>query len=330
MGHDYERKLSSVFRLFDSSKTEENLSTSGRIIVEQYIIDLFCALNCSHKVCMKNVLKLDFNTPIEYLVVEILFGQIFELPNPPYKQLYYEVLIVDGHKTSKSFSNALTEAIQIIFSRLNELDTECFDRFSSWFSFHLNSIDWKWDWDSWSDVIEYPETSHQKRFLCEVIEQCIRLSYHDKAVRTLPEKFHLLLPPRPTPTYAHANSEDASQILKKVEKRVGGDEIKELLDSLDISDDEKLEMFIQVILQRGHKSSTNVLRLFDRYLNLLQALITNTNQKIIVLNTIQSFWVNCQQNIIIIVDKLMTYCIVDNFSIIKWILSSKSGNQLKQ
>ena len=279
---------------------------------------------------MKAILKLDFKMEIEHLLVEIIFGQIFELPSPPYKQIYYGVLIVDGYKTSKPFADALAEAVNIIFRKLEDLDTECFDRFSEWFSFHLSSIDWKWDWEKWSDVLSHPESSHQRRFINEVIEQCIRLSYHEKAAKTLPESFHLLLPAKPTATYAYANSRNAAALLEKIYERASGEVLSSFLEGSDVPEEERLEMLLQVLLHRGQKSSTHILKLFERYLTLLQSMISNTNQKIVTLSTVQSFWVNCHQNIIIIADKLMTYCIVDNVSIVKWILSSKSGSQLKQ
>ena len=279
---------------------------------------------------MKSILRLDFGAKVEHLLVEILFGQILELPRPPYKLIYYGDLIVDGYKTSKDFADALSEAVNILFHRLNELDTECFDRFSEWFSFHLSSIDWKWDWERWNFVLDHPDTSHQRIFIFEVIEQCIRPSYHERRSKTLPESFQILIPTKPSPTFAYADSHTATALLEKVFERATGDTLQEFLDDSDIAtEDEKLEILFQVLLQRGHKSTTHILKLFERYLPLLQQLITTTSNKITVLNAVQNFWILSPQNIIVIVDKLMTYCIVDNISIVKWILSSKSGNQLR-
>lgn len=280
---------------------------------------------------MRSILKLDFGCNLEHLLVEILFGQIFELPFPPYRQIYYGDLIVDGYKTNQEFSEALAEAIHFLFRKLSEFDAECFDRFSEWFSFHLSSIDWKWDWEKWNDVLDHPNTSHQRRFISEVIEQCIRLSYYERIIKIIPESFHILLPAKPGPSYSYSDSKVAHQILMKVYEKVSSDVLQEIINQSDFSsEEEKLDILIHVLLYRGHKCTTHILKLFERYLILLQSLITTTNLKICVLNAVQSFWINCPQNIIIIVDKLMTYCIVDNFSIEKWILSSKSGNQLKQ
>jgi len=265
------------------------------------------------------------------LLVESLFGQIFQLPTPSFKLIYYNCLMVDGYKAMKPFADTVQEGVDLLFGRLDQMDAECFDRFSEWFSFYLSSIDWKWDWENWTDVLEQPESSHQRRWIREVLEQCVRLSYQDRVARTLPEAFQVLLPVKPTPVFAYNETDVGDVLLERVYQRETGEELKQYLEGLDSvkSSEERLTLLLQVLLQRGHKSSTHILKLFERYLSLLQSMITTTSSKIVALQTVHSYWTNCPQNVIIIVDKLMTYCIVDNVSIVRWILSSKSAAFLK-
>ncbi len=44
---------------------------------------------------------------------------------------------------------AVNQAVGILFKRMSELDNECFQRFSEWFSLHLNNTDWNWNLQEW-------------------------------------------------------------------------------------------------------------------------------------------------------------------------------------
>jgi nuclear cap-binding protein subunit 1 len=63
----------------------------------------------------------------------------------------------------------LAECIDRIFERIPQMDRECRDRFSDWFSLHLSNFDFRWDWNSWRMVLTHSsEHHHQWMFISEV------------------------------------------------------------------------------------------------------------------------------------------------------------------
>jgi len=326
---DYPRRLRSIFTIFPESDTEHELTPAGRSVLEQYIVDLMCSFNSSHKECVRHLLQLTFRARLDFLIIELLFGQLFELPTPPYKIIYYGTLIADFCKEGSTFAGILAAAVDLIFKRIDQLNAECFDRFSEWFSFHLSTFDWQWNWENWKHVLTLEPHAPQRRFVSETLEQCIRLSYFERIQRVLPAEFHVLLPPKPTVNYTLADSTLANALQEKIQSRETSEQIQEFLSiSQFASQQEELAFFLQVLLLVGSKSYTHILKLFERYVTLLQSLTSDQQSKIVALSVVQQFWSNNHQNIIIIIDNMMTYRIVDYVSVTTWILSPKLESEL--
>ena len=107
----------SVFRIFDQQLVEENLPQAGRIILDQYILDLITTFNNSHQECVHNIFSLPFKVKIEHIFLENVLGQLFRLPTAKFRNVYYGVLIVDVCKENSKFPSILSEAISILFNR---------------------------------------------------------------------------------------------------------------------------------------------------------------------------------------------------------------------
>ena len=113
----YDRRVRSVFRIFDKSKVEENLTPVSRVIIEQYILDLITTFNNSHRECIQNLCNLPFDENLDYLFLETVFGQLFKLPTPKFNNIYYGVLIVDFCKENAKCVPILIEAVNLLYSR---------------------------------------------------------------------------------------------------------------------------------------------------------------------------------------------------------------------
>jgi len=119
-GGRYEGSLS-VFRLFEPAKIAAEADAIDQIILEDYIIDILYFFHTDHKAATKFLLTgLPTRANYDHLLIEVrtcmpvvenadptsfiqtLFGQMFLLPRPPFKPVYYSVVLADLCKTSAS------------------------------------------------------------------------------------------------------------------------------------------------------------------------------------------------------------------------------------
>lgn len=67
----------------------------------------------------------------------------------------------------------------------------------NWFSFHLSNFEYRWSWSDWLECVEFPIYDRRNIFVREVLEKCLRFSYHDKLSQFLPEEFEPMIPVKP-------------------------------------------------------------------------------------------------------------------------------------
>ncbi len=91
------------------------------------------------------------------------------------------------------------------------MKTSCIERFSSWFAYHLSNFQYKWSWEEWSSCMNEEIESPKNKFLKDTLIRCMRLSYHQRIVDTIPESMNRILPANPKPTYKYV-SEDAANL----------------------------------------------------------------------------------------------------------------------
>lgn len=91
--------------------------------------------------------------------------------------------------------------INAIFQKLESMDVECVDRFTSWFSHHLSNFDWKWEWNDWVEHILKNEKSVKYIAVTEILSKCMRLSYYDRIKKTIPDQLVPLLGEKAAPAF---------------------------------------------------------------------------------------------------------------------------------
>lgn len=89
---------------------------------------------------------------------------------------------------------ALTEYLQrVVFSHR----FLCFCRLASWFAYHLSNYEFRWTWEDWSDCLQVDKDHLRAKFVTEVLQNCIRLSYHGRIVESVPARFKVFVPDEP-------------------------------------------------------------------------------------------------------------------------------------
>jgi len=160
----------------------------------------------------------------------------------------------------------------------------------------------------------------------------MRLSYYERVKKTIPEEFHRLMPEKPVPTFKYEAETtegfaEAKMLLQKFQTKEPADVIQSTLLEGEVfskfSVEDRLDILMHCLIKMGSKSFSHLLAVTERYLPLLQKYINSPETKAITLKAVRYFWQKSPQHIIIMMDRLMTYRVIDNTSIINWIFSTE-------
>ncbi|RKP37105.1 armadillo-type protein, partial [Dimargaris cristalligena] len=146
---------------------------------------------------------------LDYIVLSALFARLFELPQPPHKNVYYAALTIELCKLSAERFLAATAAMTAVdqdhpvaLALIAEnptttvtWDSECIHRLADWFGLYLSNSQYTWAWKDWEPVLSQCHPGAPAWvFAREVLYKCIRLSYMDRVKSTLPEEMQAILP----------------------------------------------------------------------------------------------------------------------------------------
>lgn len=347
-----------LFRLFDYSDVPENSppipkpQSIERFVIEEYLHQIL-HVNCQErKDCADALLSLNlkFKTPLNYMIVEVIFDQLFQLPIVPHLEVFYGSLLIELCKLQpSSMPQVLAQATEILYDRLDVMNITCIDRFSSWFAYHLSNFQFKWSWDDWSDCLEGDIDAPKSIFVIETLKRCLRLSYHQRIIEIMPDSFSQLLPPKPDPIYKY-EAEGASelpglmvsrQVLQAIKSRCESDEVRILLRHLSTNDqcnDEsnllKVDVFVQTLMFLASKTLSHSFAAISKYHTLFKLLGDGRTEqesrelKIGMLCSLFELWRSNPQMLIVIIDKLLKTQIIECSTVIDWIFLKQMQPEL--
>lgn len=89
----------------------------------------------------------------EDVAIDAVFSQIFTLPAPEHKLVYYHSLITEICKISpQAIAPSLGRAIRFLYRSLELMDLELAYRYMDWFAHHLSNFEFRWKWTEWYDT----------------------------------------------------------------------------------------------------------------------------------------------------------------------------------
>jgi nuclear cap-binding protein subunit 1 len=92
---------------------------------------------------------------LEDVLVDTIFANLFRLPRPLEKQVYYTSLLTEITKlVPGDLAPTLGRAIRWIHDHLDDLNGEINMRFSTWFAIHLSNFAFTYKWEEW--YFSYP------------------------------------------------------------------------------------------------------------------------------------------------------------------------------
>lgn len=339
-----------VFRMFDYTDCPEGPLIPGnhsieRWLIEEYLVQTIKTHRLDKKECATRLLAIPGKdkVPIGHMVIEVLFGELFRLPSPSYPDVFFTSEFIELCKLLPSaLPQVLALASEMLFDRLDTMNYSCIDRFVNWFSHHLSNFQFRWSWDEWSDCLQEDPAQPKPKFIKEVLEKCLRLSYHQRICENVPESFGPLLPAEPIsyfkygeriekPTEMEEAAMTASQRLVACIKQKALESdlqtiLEEIPNSPNMTDDEsynpvRLDALLQTLLHLAQKSFSHSCSALAKFHKLLKWAASGENGKIDALRVLHVVWHNHPQMIIVLVDKMVRTQIVDCAAVAKWLFS---------
>lgn len=340
-----------IFRMFDYTDAPEGPVMPGSHSVERFVIEenLHCIIK-SHwrerKTCAAQLLSYPGKSkiPLNYHIVEVIFGELFLLPSPPHIDVMYTALLIELCKLQPgSLPQVLAQATEMMYMRLDTMNTSCVDRFISWFSHHLSNFQFRWSWDDWADCLTMDLEKPKPKFVREVLEKSMRLSYHQRIVDIVPPSFSALIPAEPLFMYKYSEESNASSLPgfpvsiavgNAIKNRASNDEILTVLKEVpnpnqDEDDDEgdgfnplKIDVFLQTLLHLAAKSFSHSFSALAKFHEVLKSLTECDEGKLHILRVVYEAWKNHPQMISVLVDKMIRTQIVDCAAVANWLFSA--------
>ncbi|EHL01645.1 putative protein kinase gsk3 [Glarea lozoyensis 74030] len=224
----------------------------------------------------------------EDVAVDAVFSQLFQLPSPEHKLVYYHSILTESCKLAPAaIAPSLGRAIRFLYRNVDSMDLELSYRFMDWFAHHLSNFGFTWKWTEWIDDVELPGTDPKKAFIEGALDKEIRLSFAQRIKGTLPAPYQQLITEgkeKDTPDFKY--NDDGSKSLSHV------------LSSI--------ERCRERLLAIGPRSSDARKQIID---------------------SVMDYWKDQPGIGVNIVDKLLNYTILSPGSVIEWAVS-QHGNRL--
>lgn len=132
----------------------------------------------------------------EDVAVDTVFSQLFQLPKPERKVVYYHSVLTEACKLAPAaIAPSLGRAIRYLYRNSPRLDLELSYRFLDWFSHHLSNFGFTWKWAEWEEDTDLPELHPRTWFLVGALDKEVRLSFAPRIEKTVPESYRKLIGP---------------------------------------------------------------------------------------------------------------------------------------
>jgi nuclear cap-binding protein subunit 1 len=180
-----------------------NILDFNRNVTARYLIDLDCYF--SDGTFIKRATPFDRLRDVEPgrsswkpedVAVDTVFSQLFQLPAPEHKLVYYHSVLTEACKIAPAaIAPSLGRAIRYLYRNISRMDLELNYRFLDWFSHHLSNFGFTWKWTEWVDDVNLPDVDPCKAFIIGALDKEIRLSFAQRIKGTLPEPLQPLIGP---------------------------------------------------------------------------------------------------------------------------------------
>jgi nuclear cap-binding protein subunit 1 len=275
----------------------------------------------------------------EDVAVDAVFSQLFQLPSPEHKLVYYHSVLTECCKIAPAaIAPSLGRAIRFLYRSLDTIDLELMHRFLDWFAHHLSNFGFTWKWSEWIEDLELPLVHPRMAFITGAIDKEIRLSFAQRIRGTLPDPYQELITEgkeKDTPDFKYSSdttpyAKEGREIMQLIRKKAGDEEIQPLITAIEEQakalgvDDPMLpstDALVTSICFIGSKSLSHVLSCIERNKERLLAIgPKSARARCQIITSVMEYWVDQPGIAINIIDKLLNYTILTPLSVIEWAL----------
>ncbi|KAI1823171.1 MIF4G like-domain-containing protein [Xylaria intraflava] len=282
----------------------------------------------------------------EDIAVDAVFSQIFQLPTPEHKLVYYHSVLTEACKIAPAaIAPSLGRAIRYCYQNIHRLDLELSCRFLDWFTHHLSNFGFMWKWTEWAEDVNLPDSHPCKSFILGALDKEIRLSFAQRIKGTLPEPYQALIGPekeQDTPEFKFNNedtpfSAEGKELAALLKRKAPDEEIQPIIDrihsaALDQAIDPLVtstDVFMTAVCWVGSKSLSHVLACIERTKDrLLDAGAASEAARAQIITAVMNYWSAHPGVAISIVEKLLNYSIITPGTVVDWALvGDRAGPQ---
>ncbi|KAJ5903708.1 hypothetical protein N7504_006091 [Penicillium tannophilum] len=333
-----------------------NLLDFNRVATAKYLIDVDCYFTPDTFVKratpfdrMRDLAGQGQSWKPEDVAVDAVFSQLYQLPTPEHKLVYYHALLTECCKIGPAaIAPSLGRAIRFLYNNLETMDLELSNRFLDWFAHHLSNFGFTWKWSEWVDDLDLPAIHPKLAFINGALDKEIRLSFAQRIKGTLLEPYLPLITEekeKDTPEFKYLSeltpySKEGQEIMQLIRKKAGDEEIEPLItaieeqaQSLGVEDPKvpSTDALMTSICFVGSKSLSHVLSCIERNKERLLAIgPVSQRARCQIIASVMEYWADQPGIAINIIDKLLNYTIITPYSVLEWALSEslKAGTVL--
>lgn len=349
-----------TFRLFQTADVPKEGAplppsrTAERGICEGTVISVLRSYHDDHILCAKRLIEysqLNQRLALDFIIVEVIFGEMMRLPAPGKSELFYHVIVAELIKSHSKIPLVFALAMERIFSFIEVMDVECQSRYSRWIAHFINHFSFTFRWSDWYDAIAVADDAPKAVFVRETIARTLRLTYHQRLVKEIPEEFAGFIPEDPQPNFRYEtasdeckesiklmelidvmkgkdkDSADIDHVLNQItlpSEIVGDEGAKKSEDNDEMLNELILDTFVLVLLKVGSRTLSHVLALIEKYKAVWTRLCTGHDAKSRVVRLVVEFWTSNPQMISVILNRLLVSGIIDIDAIVDWIFAKKT------
>lgn len=283
----------------------------------------------------------------EDVVVDACFANLFQLPAPEHKLIYYHSILTEACRLQPSaVAPSLGRAIRYLYRNVDRMDMTLNNRFLDWFAHHLSNFGFTWKWTEWTQDLDSSDLTPKKAFIVDGIDKEIRLSFAARIRGTLPPDYDSLIAKEkeidaPMPKFEKegaAFADKAKEIVQLIRKRALAEEVEPVLEQLEADVQETglndiqakttvLDILTTSMAWVGSKSLSHVLAIVDRLRSILLKLLgDDLNLQAQVITSFFEYWQYQPGAAVTIILKLVNYQILTPDGVTSWVFRPEAIN----